>query len=159
MKTHRALLIMMALAVGLAACGSDDDVGTGDSADPTSTAVSNAGDPSGAWVLVGGPSNPIPGWDVTVEIDNDRIGGIAACNGYGGTVEIGEGTIAVSDLSWTEMGCESDVQQLEQAFLEALGAVSTYSISGEQLQITTPEGVWRFDRLAPVSTAEPVGTT
>ena len=159
MKTHQILPVVLAAAIGIAACGSDD-VGTGDSVDPvpTSAATSSAADPSGAWVLVSGPSDPIPDWDVTVEIGDDRIGGTAACNGYGGTVEFGDGTIDVSELSWTEMGCRSDVQQLEQAFLTALGAARAYSTSDDQLAITTPEGVWRFDRLAPVPTAELVGT-
>lgn len=124
----------------------------------TSAPGSSAGDPSGAWVLASGPSDPIPGFDVTVEIDNDRIFGTAACNGYGGTVEIGEGTIAVGELGSTAEGCESNVQQLEQDFLTSLGDASAYAVSGDQLQITTPEGVWQFDRLAPLPTAELVGT-
>jgi len=57
------------------------------------------------------------------------------------------------------MGCQSDVQELEQVFLRALGAASAYSVDGGQLQITTPAGVWRFDRLAPVPTVELVGRT
>lgn len=160
MKTRQVLPIMMAMAIGLAACGTDD-VDTANSVDASSTSalVSSTGDPSGAWVLVSGPSNPIPGWDVTIEIDNDRISGTAACNGYGGTVEVGDGTIAVSELNWTEMGCQRDVQQLEQTFLTSLGAVSAYSVSDGHFEITTPEGVWRFDRLAPVPTADLVGTT
>lgn len=162
MKIHRVLPVTVAIAVGLAACGSDSGVGIGDSVEPLSSAsapVSNVGDPSGAWVLVSGPSDPIAGWDVTVEIDNDRIGGTAACNGYGGTVETGEGTIGVSELSWTEMGCQGDVQELEQVFLRALGEASAYSVAGGQLQITTPAGVWRFDRVAPIPTVELVGRT
>ena len=152
---------MMAVAIALSACGSHDDVGTSDAVDQTSTSasVSSAGDPSGAWVLVSGPRDPIPGWDVTVEIDSDRIGGTAACNGYDGTVEVGDGIITVSELIATEVACESDIQQLEQTFLTSLGSASAYSASNERLEITTPQGVWRFDRLAPVPTAELVGTT
>lgn len=159
MKTHHILPIVLAASMGFTACGSDD--ATGDAIDPVPTAAAStsAGDPSGAWVMVSGPSDPIPDWDVTVEIDDGRIGGTAACNGYGGAVEFSDDTITVSELSWTEMGCRSDVQQLEQTFLMSLLAASTYSVTDDQLDITTPDGVWEFDRLAPVPTAELVGTT
>lgn len=153
---------VLAAVVVLSACGSDGVAGTGHSASavPTSASASGSdpGDPSGAWVMVSGPSDPIPGWDVTVEIDGDQIGGTAACNGYGGTVEIGAGTMAVSELGQTEIGCESEIQQLEQVFLRSLAAATAYSLPDRQLEIVTPEGVWRFDRLAPVPTLELVGT-
>lgn len=161
MRLRLFVPVALAAIASLAACGSADDAGSGDPGDPATTVASSPGvdDPSGAWVMVSGPSDPIPGWDVTVEIDDRRIGGTAACNGYGGTVEIGDGTIAVSELSWTEMGCQTDVQQLEQSFLTSLGAATAYSVSDDQLDLTTPQGVWRFDRLAPVPTAVLVGTT
>jgi heat shock protein HslJ len=152
---------MMAVAASLAACGSGDGAATGGSSDApliTLAPGASAGDPSGAWVLVSGPTDPISGFDVTVEIDNDRIFGTAACNGYGGTVEIGEGTIVVSELGFNQEGCESDVQQLERDFLTSLGEASAFLVSGEQLQITTPQGAWQFDRLMPLPTAEIVGT-
>lgn len=186
MRPHHIVPIALALAVSLTACGFEDDASdplstsapASSTSDPSSaggppstTALSNTseptsaseptstGDPSGAWVLVDGPSDPIPGWDVTIEIDGDRIGGTAACNLYGGVVEIGDGTIAVGEISVNEMGCRDDVQQLEQAFLSALFAARTYTASGDQLDITTPQDVWTFDRLAPLPTAELADTT
>ena len=75
------------------------------------------------------------------------------------THEIGDGTISVGELSWTEMGCEPEVQRLEQDFLASLGSATTYSVSEDRLDITAPAGVWSFERLTPVPTADLVGTT
>ncbi|MEM9038377.1 MAG: META domain-containing protein [Actinomycetota bacterium] len=166
MNTHRLFLpATLSLALVLAACGSDADTGADGGAnasdDPGATLapLPSIDDPSGGWVMVSGPSDPIPGWDVTMEIDGDRISGTAACNGYGGTVEIGDGTIAVTELSWTEMGCETEIQQLEQDFLASLSSAAAFSVADDQLELDTPQGVWAFDRLEPVPTAELVGTT
>jgi len=71
-----------------------------------------------------------PSWPITVRVDGDVISGTAACNQYTGVIdwsaEAGFGRFVVSDLSWTEMGCETEVMQVEQSFLAALQAVDSY---------------------------------
>ena len=158
---HKPRVLPIIIAAGLAACGSGVDADQRTSSDapvPAAAPDVEAGDPSGAWVLTSGPTAPISGFDVTVEIDGARIFGTAACNGYGGTVEIGDGTISVDELGYTQEGCEPDVQQLEQDFLASLADADRYVVSGEQLQLTTPQGTWRFDRVAPPLIDEIVGT-
>jgi len=69
MKIHQVFPVVVAVAVGLVACGSGDGVGVGGSVAPLSSVsapASSVGDPSGAWVLVSGPSDPIDGWALTV---------------------------------------------------------------------------------------------
>ena len=67
---------------------------------------------------------------VTVAIDGEAITGSAGCNEYSGIVdwssEAGFGRFVVSELSWTEIGCEADVMRTEQGFLAALQLVDSY---------------------------------
>lgn len=124
----------------------------------------------GSWLLTSGhldgvPIEPVAGWDVTMTIDGDTIGGTAACNGYGGTVTVGDefelgGSFAVGELSWTEMGCDPAVMALEQQFLQALQAVDSYELAGTLSLGRTGVGTSLiFEPLAPVPTADIVGTT
>ena len=107
------------LAVGslfVAACGDDSTpVGPGSATDPTNPDVTlpapddPAGTIDGSWRLTsatidGSVIALVDGWQVTLDVDGDQIGGTAACNGYGGTAVIGDGTVSVGELSWTEMG-------------------------------------------------------
>lgn len=101
---------------------------------------------------------------VTMSIDGATIGGIAACNSYGGTLRsdpvAGGGTFAVGELSWTEMGCEPDVMVVEQAFLAALQAVDSYEVAdGLYLAATGAPTGFRLTRQAVVADADLVDTT
>lgn len=67
---------------------------------------------------------------ITVTVKGEMISGIAACNQYTGAIDwstgAGTGRFVVSELSWTEMGCETQAMVVEQSFLTALGAVDSY---------------------------------
>lgn len=183
----RRLLVPLG-CVALVACGSEPEAGldpvadgavssvsadvesesvavsSPDEIDPSPTSTESSSEPvdqelAGAWILVSGPRDPIPGWDVTVEFDGDRITGTAACNGYGGSIETRDGTIVVGDLAQTMMGCEDAVQELERAFLTSLRSAGEYVVSDDELAITTPQGVWHFERLPPVPASDLIGTT
>ena len=162
-----ALVVVPLLALALAACGDDQDseVPTGSSSQP-STAPTDVPDdepmdPTGAWVLVAGPTAPIDGWDVTVTIEAGEVGGRAACNSYGGDVTWdADGTLAVGALARTEMACEpAAVMELEQAFLAALTAADRFAVDGDALTITSGATVWTFERQPPVPIADLIGTT
>ena len=90
---------------------------------------------SGAWVvdeltLDGERIELDPSWPITLAVDAGTISGSAACNQYGGAIDVsfdaGHGRFVVSELSWTEMACEPHIMELEQAFLSALQAVDSY---------------------------------
>ena len=154
MKLSRALrCLLVPVAFVAAGCGVDDDGAVGDSAttsdatddatdDATSDATDDATDGSvdGDWMLLSGHLDGeeivlVDGWNVTMSIDGDRIGGTAACNGYGGTLDIGDefdlgGSFVVGELSWTEMGCEPEVMELEQQFLATLSQIDSYELAG-----------------------------
>jgi heat shock protein HslJ len=157
-STLRAALVAPLLLLTLAACGDDTD-----QIDPVDDSIeepSTAPDPTGSWRMVDGPVAPIDGWDVTVTIDGEEIGGTAACNGYGGTVAWdGDGSFSVGELAQTEMACEpSAVMDLEQAFLTSLATVTEFTVEDDRLILRGSSDAWIFEALPPVPTADLVGT-
>ncbi len=127
------------------------------------SASSSAGGPDGVWVLVSGVPT-VQGAAITISFDGSQIGGRAACNTYGGTASIGDGTIAIpaggpgGTFFMTEMGCEPQVQASEQAFVDAIFAVTAWSIDGGQLVLSGPAVTLVFDPVAPIATSDLVGT-
>ncbi len=172
---------LSAIAIGamlVAACGDDTSTSDGSISDDTSTPdvtlpLPDGGDPNtidGSWILTSGhlagePFELVDGRPVSLTIDGDQVFGTAACNGYGGTLATddrlgGGGPFRVTDLSWTEMGCEPDVMQLEQQYLAALQAVDSYELDASlHLGVTDVGTSLVFDPVAPVADAEIVGTT
>ncbi len=133
----RTLLGLTAMVVVLAACGSADDGGS-------------AGSPVGDWIAVSGTSDGsnvelIEGFAVKISIDDDQVAGTAACNRYSGGVSIGsDGSFQVDGLSWTEIGCEPAVLELEQSFLAALGDVTSYAVADGVLTLSGESDQWVF---------------
>lgn len=123
-------------AVALTGCGSEELNETGDSVADVEAPGDDQLDPvNGAWLvdeltLDGERIALDPSWPITLSVDADTISGTAACNQYTGTIDVsfeaGYGRFVVSDLSWTEMACESPVMEIEEAFLSALQAVESY---------------------------------
>ncbi|MCB0968575.1 MAG: META domain-containing protein [Ilumatobacter sp.] len=156
--------------LGLTACGAADDTSDAGSSNKSSPAVDDDGRGlDGDWIVDsltvdGMPIDLDPTRPVTVTIDGDDIGGTAACNSYRGridlTAEAGHGTFTVTDLSWTEMGCEPDVMAVEQAFLSALQMADSYE-SADGLYVAVADGDTNFHltRAQPTPTAPLTGTT
>ena len=178
--SRTALSVVAFGALLVAACGDDtstSDSVAGDDAAATTPDVSlplpDGNDPNtidGSWILTSGyldgePFDLVDGWNVTLTIDGDQVSGTAACNGYGGTLTTGDrlggsGPFRVTELSWTEMGCEPEVMQLEQRYLAALQAVDSYELEGSlYLGVPATGTSLEFDPLAPVAVAEIVGPT
>jgi heat shock protein HslJ len=138
-----------AIAVALGACGSS----------PTGAAL----DLDGAWVLREGSHDgrPVPivaDARITIAIDGSEIGGTAACNLYGGTIEQDGSQITIGALTTTEMACAEPVMESEAAYLGALTGVTTATRDGDNLVLSGPGVELVFILLPPVPTAELVGT-
>lgn len=122
------------VAAALAGCGGSDGVST----------------PDGAWVAISGISDGadvdlVEGSDVTIAFDGDRVAGTAACNGYGGSVALGDdGTFTAADLSWTEIGCEPTVMAVEQAYLTSLTRFTEYQLAAGLLTLRSGTDEWVF---------------
>lgn len=144
------------LAAVLAACGSETA--------PLSPSASAAGDPLGAWQLVeaivdGRALELFEDHPVTAMVEASSIGGTAACNQYGGRIELTGDGVRIGDVGSTLMGCGPEVNALEQDYLAALGRVRAIEVINGQLALRGPDVDLRFDRQAEPPVAEIVDTT
>jgi heat shock protein HslJ len=145
----RSLIALVLLASTLAACGEPSPTGGSETLD-------------GAWELRSGVVDgaTIPLLDdhrVTVTITGDEIGGRAACNGYGATMQVEGDAITLRNMGWNGMGCEPEVMEVEQAYLDGLMRVTTAQRSGSTLLFAGPDVELEFTLLAPAPTADLVG--
>jgi heat shock protein HslJ len=94
------------------------------------------------WVLTslrGKP--PMPGTTLTSTFTpGGDVSGSAGCNHYGGRFAISGGTIEISSLVSTLMGCPQKIAAQEAAFLKALGSAHTYRIGGGKLILSRADG-------------------
>lgn len=111
------------------------------------------------WILVSG-SPIVDGYPITFSVDGDQFGGTAACNGYGGTITRSDDSIVLSEIFQTLMACmDTGVMEAESAFIEALGAVTDWSIVDGQLHLEGPGEPLVFDAAPEVPTEALVDTT
>ncbi len=83
--------------------------------------------------------SPIQNTTITAYFENGSINGNAGCNNYFGGYTIDGNEINISKaLGSTMMYCEpEEVMQQEAQYLEMLGNVTTYTIEGNQLTLST----------------------
>ena len=116
----------------------------------------------GEWQLQAGNNQGaaipiVAGSRITLKIDGADVGGIAACNHYGGTLAVDGTTIRISALSMTEMACQEDVMASEAAYLAALPRVTTAARTGNSLVLSGPQVELHFIVVPPVPNADLVG--
>jgi len=92
-----------------------------------------------------------------MNLADGKIGGTAACNGYGGNYTINGLTMTIGELAATEMGCAPEVMESEQAFMTALQRPLTLDRQADTLSVTGQGVDLGFIAVAPVPTAELVG--
>jgi heat shock protein HslJ len=176
---HLRLFTSLLLALSLlAACGDSETTAAGtDGADPSGSGSGDSGtgtlDPAdlsvGSWVLQSGrgPTGEVPIIDshpitLTVEAESNAgsgsVGGVAACNRYGGTFSLDGTSFALADVAVTEMACLPDeAMASELAYLQALYEVSQIAFDGDRLTLSGPDSELVFAAEAPVSDAELLG--
>lgn len=121
------------------------------------------GDLDGEWTLVGGThgGDPVPipdGAPITMTIDGTEIGGRAACNIYGGEIDVDGDRIAIGAMSMTEMGCDGPIMEAEAAYVAALAAVERWSRDGDRLTYTGEAVELTYELVPPTADADLVGT-
>lgn len=117
---------------------------------------------TGEWRLQAGTHQgaPLPlvaANPITLKFDGTKVGGHAACNIYGGTLEVSGTTIKISALSMTEMACAEPVMASEAAYLAALPLVTGAARDGASLVLSGPQVELRFALVVPVADADLVG--
>jgi heat shock protein HslJ len=149
------------VALVAAGCGGDDDSRPAGEPVPTPGPSSSV---DGDWIAISGVTDGatielVEGRDVTLTIDGSSIGGTAACNGYGGEADFGEGSISVGQVYVNEMGCEAPIHEVEQAYIAALTTATHVVVIDDVLTLSSGDDEWVFERAAPVADTELVGTT
>ena len=125
-----SLILLTMTILALAACSGPGSA-TSDPLDGTS------------WVLIAyRKTRPIPGTTITAIFEDGQVRGSAGCNSYGGSYQVSGDTIAVSEISFTEMAClePEGVMDQETTFLEFLGDARTFRLGDGQLQILRSDG-------------------
>jgi heat shock protein HslJ len=118
----------------------------------------------GEWQLQAGTNQGqavpiVAGSRITLKVDGTKAGGSAACNTYGGTIQVSGSSVAISALSMTEMACQENLMASEAAYLAALPRVTTVALTGNSLVLSGPEVELRYTRVPAVADADPIGTT
>ena len=110
--------------------------------------------PGSAWQVTSvAGQDPLDDHPITFEFDTEgNIAGDASCNRFGGTCTIEGNTMTVGPLRSTRRACEPEVMQQEQKFLALLGACTTWSLEGDELVLTAPDGEIKAKRTEPAAT-------
>jgi heat shock protein HslJ len=140
-KFVKVLMISFLLMLMLAACSR---AGSGNGVEPGLEGTS--------WILeefgpVGELTAVLPNTEPTLNFEDGQINGHASCNSYFGEVTFGDdGTMTVGMLGSTLMACMDEAMMQQEAdFMAALGQVTSYTLSGSQLTLHTPDGVLNFE--------------
>ena len=97
----------------------------------------------------------IKGYRITLDITDRKAGGTAACNSYGGDVDInGDSFRLKGGLLMTEMACDEEAMDSEAAYVDALATVDTIAREGNSLTLTGPDAELHFEGLSPPPIAQ-----
>jgi heat shock protein HslJ len=98
--------------------------------------------PGSAWqVTTFAGQTPLNDHPITFEFDTEgNIAGDASCNRFGGACTIEGDTMKIGPLRSTRRACEPEVMQQEHKFLALLGAVTTWSMNGDEFVLVAPDG-------------------
>jgi heat shock protein HslJ len=153
-------LASLALLVLPACAGEDGGGSTGPSTDPADLVgvVWRLEDPSMAALADDVPDTAV----VSLEFADGQVSGRSACNSYfGGYTADDDGSLSLDALGGTEMACEEPLMTLEAAYLSALGAVTSFSVtpsSGATLELVGPDTTLSFFEEVPPEPLPLIGT-
>lgn len=148
----RVITPVLLLSLLVAACGGDRDAG-GEPVEITTWQLTSGTVDGVALVLVAG-------YPVTFRVEDDQVGGTAACNQYGGRVILDGNTVSFPEgFFQTEMACgDPGVMELEAAFLGALSRVTGSAAGGGELRLSGDGVDLRFSAVEPEPDAALIGT-
>ena len=99
--------------------------------------------PDSEWVLTWLNGDAlIEGTEITLNFEETSLDGSAGCNTYGGSYTASEGSLSLSGVYATEMGCPEPqgILDQEQAYLNALNAAASFQVDGERLEVYDESG-------------------
>lgn len=140
MKYYRygIMAVLLAAVFWLAACGGGSDL------------------EDVPWKLVsyGESGSPAPALAdrvgvITFESENHSFGGNTGCNTFGGDYELDGNNLTVTGpMFQTEMYCGDEADAQEKRVLAILQAAESWSVEGDTLTITSPDGVLVYEKQA-----------
>jgi heat shock protein HslJ len=95
------------------------------------------------WMLVEMDGQPLPAGVVppTTLVQYGKAAGFAGCNRYTGPIaEPTPGNVKLGEIVVTKKACDVTANELEAAFLERLGATTSYGFQAGQLRLVAPRG-------------------
>lgn len=100
--------------------------------------------PNGQWKLTGYNFRqkiafPIDKMNITLNIEDGRLGGHSGCNVYGGDFAIEDDKLKVGGLISTMMACDEIVMQFERTYSQTLQNATEFTVSGDELVLTDPK--------------------
>ncbi|MBM4412474.1 MAG: META domain-containing protein [Chloroflexi bacterium] len=97
---------------------------------------------SGEWVLLSMNGTPLAELTVSLEFQGTQIAGMSFCNTYSSNITVDGDTVTINPaIAATKMFCpEGDTMTREQAYFDALSAVASYAVVGEQLELRDVTG-------------------
>jgi heat shock protein HslJ len=96
----------------------------------------------------------IEGTTPDIHFGEGQANGDASCNRFfGGYEATADGELQFGELATTMMACLEAVMEQEQAFLEALDAVDSYSIAGDVLELRSADEVLALLQAIPTTIA------
>lgn len=84
----------------------------------------------------------LEGSQITLNFGGEGLGGFASCNQYGGEYDAASDGVLIVPAIWqTEMECPTDgLVEQERAYIEALGRMASYRITGDRLELGDASG-------------------
>ncbi len=132
MKHTNFVFALGLLALVVAACGSGSTIAAGgDDATPN-------GSYWATMVIEDGLERAlVEGTQIELRFDDTQLGASAGCNSMGGTFSIADGTLQVTDMAMTEMGCDSERHAQDEFVANFLSAGPAIAIDGDTMTLTT----------------------
>lgn len=140
MRRSWALGAAVLLMVGLAGCGDD---AAEQAADPAATGNGAGRTPTGEFLSTevtedGRPKKLVKGTLIALGFSDGEVRASAGCNTMSGPARFSDGTLIVTDLAMTEMGCPGEGRHEQDQFVaEFLTAAPAYSYDGTTLTLNT----------------------
>ena len=99
------------------------------------------------WVLTSlNGEAPLGGTQISLGFEDDRAGGFAGCNGYGGPYNADGNSLSIQEIASTAQGClePEGVMAQEEAYLDALLSVVGYQIVDDRMELSDEAGAVRL---------------
>ena len=88
----------------------------------------------------GAESEPLPGTEITLRLEEGQLSGSAGCNNYFADYTVEGATLTLGPAGSTRMACEAEIMEREAEFLAALEKVASYQTRLETLSLYDAEG-------------------